>query len=203
MALCAIDNVIPTKSFISRFKQLHDSPELIQRMSEEFKTTNDHNEQIVLSGLLKLDKLLNTLPTNYKSLQAEHQYLFKQVNPAAGKERTANASKQLSQFELPERIAAEMTKFFNELKEKKYLAHLDKKTLCDECAHYFNIFNMVHPFTFGNGIMNRLFFSVLLYHAGHNVYWEQLNRQEYMDACNVAFHGEINDLGRLFEAIVM
>lgn len=194
-----IKSKLPYDAIIEKHPDEFGENPLDNSMEENAKFISNRT---ILSGALQLDALLAVDPIDYLSLKDLHKSIYQAIRNGAGKERNNNLSKQTSQFATPGYIEDGMTSLINELKNDNYLADISREDLPLYCANHFNAFNMLHPFPFGNGVINRLLISNLLNQQELHLEWDKINRGQYTKACVIGFHGDLGALKDMFDSAI-
>lgn len=76
------------------------------------------------------------------------------------------------------------------LEEEDYLRDLTFEPFCDKLAAYYADINMLHPFREGNGRAPQIFFEQLIIHAGYDIHWHPINRQDWLHANEAGAFGD-------------
>ncbi|QEY52986.1 Fic family protein [Legionella longbeachae] len=171
---------------------------------------NEHNleseylkNQIDKIGIFFLHELIASLPHDTEIIKNVHKLLFSNLYKKAGEFRNEDASINLSHFSIPIRINDELCNYIKTFYKHEHLKTSTKKLLAKQCAVQFNLFNMIHPFYYGNGIINRLFINnYLLIHNYHSD-WDLIEQKEYDESCNLAFHGDLNNLEKMVNKLIV
>lgn len=110
-------------------------------------------------------------------LQAIHRHLFQDIYPWAGQLRTVDLRKTVpgAQPFLPVSMIARSAGFvFDQLRQDRYLQHLDRDRFIERLAYHYDQVNYLHPFREGNGRTQRFFFDSLAVAAGWWLDWAQV-----------------------------
>ncbi|WP_144836706.1 Fic/DOC family protein [Kocuria rosea] len=110
-------------------------------------------------------------------LQAIHRHLFQDVYPWAGQLRTVDLRKTVpgAQPFLPVSMITRSAGFvFDQLRQDRYLQHLDRDRFIERLAYHYDQVNYLHPFREGNGRTQRFFFDRLAVAAGWWLDWTQI-----------------------------
>jgi cell filamentation protein len=110
-------------------------------------------------------------------LQAIHRHLFQDVYPWAGQLRTVDLRKTVpgAQPFLPVSMITRSAGFvFDQLRQDRYLQHLDRDRFIERLAYHYDQVNYLHPFREGNGRTQRFFFDSLAVAAGWWLDWTQV-----------------------------
>lgn len=110
-------------------------------------------------------------------LQAIHRHLFQDVYPWAGQLRTVDLRKTVPGAKpfLPVSMITRSAGFvFDQLRQDRYLQHLDRDRFIERLAYHYDQVNYLHPFREGNGRTQRFFFDSLAVTAGWWLDWTQV-----------------------------
>ena len=110
-------------------------------------------------------------------LQAIHRHLFQDVYPWAGQLRTVDLRKTVpgAQPFLPVSMITRSAGFvFDQLRQDRYLQHLNRDRFIERLAYHYDQVNYLHPFREGNGRTQRFFFDRLSVAAGWWLDWTQI-----------------------------
>jgi cell filamentation protein len=130
-------------------------------------------------------------------LQAIHRYLFQDVYEWAGELRTIDISKGGHLFAHHTHIQSAAAPIFQQLAEEKHLAGLDPAAFSERAAYYLGEVNALHPFREGNGRAQREFVSHLAAVNGYYVAWENVKRNDMLQASVASFKGNTSQLAAL------
>ncbi len=133
-------------------------------------------------------------------LQAIHRYLFQDVYAWAGELRTIDISKGGHLFAHHTHIQSAAVPIFKQLAEEKHLAGLDPAAFSERAAHYLGEVNALHPFREGNGRTQREFISHLAAATGYYIAWENVKRDDMLQASIASFKGDTSQLAALIRA---
>ncbi|MBA2651881.1 MAG: Fic family protein [Tatlockia sp.] len=150
---------------------------------------------------LKIGGLLPSGHFNYDHLKKIHHYLFGELYPWAGEERTVDISKSGSHFARYEFINREINKIFKQLNQEDNLLGLDKSSFCERLSYYFNEINASHPFREGNGRSLRAFCDLLAEKAGFDLDWSKVTRDTFIEANLAGFNGNEKPMEAIFRHI--
>ena len=135
-------------------------------------------------------------------LCAIHQTLFQDIYPWAGKFREMDIYKEDTPFCHFPYIEKEGNNLMQELEDDGYLVDLPHDQFCKKLAHYYTGINLLHPFRDGNGRAQRIFFEQLIIHAGYDVEWKGIERDNWLDANKKAVFGDEKPLTAIFKQAV-
>lgn len=139
------------------------------------------------------------LPGNFDlaHLQGIHRYLFGDIYEWAGKLRIVDISKGNTQFAHHGFIKSSGDEIFQELTKERHLAGLDLDAFSQRAGYYLSEINALHPFREGNGRTQREFISHLAYANGYLIEWENLTREQMLEATIQSFRGNSSQLATL------
>ena len=145
-------------------------------------------------------------------LTAIHKGLFEGVFEDAGKLRTSNTTREVTNDRAR---AANPEAFFPaglietgahniamELADKRNLHALDRDVFVHAFASIYDELGYLHPFRGGNAMVLRIFGSRLAHDAGWDLDWGSVTREEYRSAKHSAYRGDTSALETLFDAIL-
>ncbi|KAB7894966.1 putative adenosine monophosphate-protein transferase Fic [Rouxiella sp. S1S-2] len=135
-------------------------------------------------------------------LCAIHYALFQDIYDWAGKLREIDIAKDDTPFCHFAYIEREGNSLMQALENEDYLVGLTQDALCERIAHYYSEINLLHPFRYGSGRAQRIFFEQLLTHAGYGIDWSQVDTQRWTDANKAAAFGDELPLSQVFKTIV-
>ena len=145
-------------------------------------------------------------------LTAIHKGLFEGVFEDAGKLRTSNTTREVTNDRAR---AANPEAFFPaglietgahniamELADKRNLHALDRDVFVHAFASIYDELGYLHPFRGGNAMVLRIFGSRLAHDAGWDLDWGSVTREEYRSAKHTAYRGDTSALETMFDAIL-
>ena len=145
-------------------------------------------------------------------LTAIHKGLFEGVFEDAGKLRTSNTTREVTNDRAR---AANPEAFFPaglietgahniamELADKRNLHALDRDVFVHAFASIYDELGYLHPFRGGNAMVLRIFGSRLAHDAGWDLDWGSVAREEYRSAKHSAYRGDTSALETMFDAIL-
>ena len=141
-------------------------------------------------------------PYNLEYLKQIHKTLFSDIYEWAGCVRQVDISKNDTRFCNVQFIDREAAKLFDRLAEANYLIGLDRANLLKEAAEYYGEINMLHPFREGNGRTQRILFEHLIVNAGYKISWEDIDREEWIEANIAAVYCLYDKLEAIFERCI-
>ncbi|PSU36151.1 putative adenosine monophosphate-protein transferase Fic [Photobacterium lutimaris] len=134
-------------------------------------------------------------------LKQIHHILFQDLYPWAGIQRTVDITKGETRFCHWENIERESNKLLNALAGQDHLRNLDLNDFIDKIAFFYCELNVIHPFREGNGRVQRIFFEILAINAGYEICWEGITLNEWVEANQAGYFGNMELLHALFERI--
>lgn len=136
-------------------------------------------------------RALQVAQKNYKinhhslnELQLLHKHLFQDIYSFAGQLRNVQLVKGDTRFCHFEHIVTYGESIFHQLKQEG--AWLSIEEAAERLAYYKSELNMLHPFREGNGRTIRLFIQDLARNKGYNWDFENMNKEQYMNAMILA-----------------
>lgn len=145
-------------------------------------------------------------------LIAIHKGLFEGVFEDAGKLRTSNTTREVTN---DRERAANPEAFFpaglietgahniaTELADKRNLHALDRDVFVHAFASLYDELGYLHPFRGGNAMVLRIFGSRLAHDAGWDLDWGEVTREEYRSAKHTAYRGDISAFEDMFDRIL-
>jgi cell filamentation protein len=127
-------------------------------------------------------------------LEGLHRYLFQDVYAWAGKIRDVDVAKGNTRFANHVHILTAAAALFSDLAKEQFLAGLGPDQFSTRGAHYLGELNALHPFREGNGRALREFMGQLALAAGYEITWENMGRDELLEAAIASFHGDESKL---------
>ena len=135
----------------------------------------------------------------YKSL---HKLLFGDLYDWAGTLRTINISKKGTVFCRYNALERVGTLKFSRLKSQDYLCGLCMDDFLNELTELYHELNMLHPFREGNGRTLRIFITLLVRNAGHDIDFSGCDSDMLMIATIKAAQGDTSLLRSIFQDII-
>lgn len=124
-------------------------------------------------------------PYDLAYLQEVHRTLFADIYSWAGAIRSVDISKGRTRFCSVNRIVPEAEKLFTHLSALNYFTDLDRVDLISSVAELYGDMNMIHPFSDGNGRVQRILFEHIVINSGFEISWNYIHREEWVNA-NIA-----------------
>lgn len=123
-----------------------------------------------------------------------HAYLFQDVYSWAGQVRTINIAKGGTTFEKSSRIPAALDGIHQSLKSENFLKNLERVEFARRLAHYYKLWNAVHPFREGNGRSTRMMMGQLASNAGWILDVTRIDNREgqWNEASKRSFNGDLS-----------
>ena len=133
-----------------------------------------------------------------------HGRLFGKVYPFAGQIRTVNITKQDSSipFCYADFIEPEANRIFQDLEVKNYLKNETKAEFVNNIAELAMDLNALHPFREGNGRTIRFYLQLLANNAGYLLDYNEVGREEIIEADKQAFLGNDKLIKEMYNKIV-
>ena len=131
-----------------------------------------------------------------------HWELFKAIYDWAGEIRTVEISKGSTRFANADAIETAATALFEDLHNEKLLVGLARDQYVRRLAYYYSEVNVLHPFREGNGRTERAFFSQLAATAGYRIAWRQIDADENIRVCTLAYEGDEEPLARMLDGLL-
>lgn len=141
-------------------------------------------------------------PYSLNNMSTLHVQLFSDLYEWAGKIRNVDIAKGGTRFCTCGRIDAEAQKIFDALQKDHWLSGLNKERFCEKLAEYYCELNMIHPFREGNGRVQRIFFEHLALSAGYELDWENVSRDEWIQANIDGVNVNYGPMEKIFKRIV-
>lgn len=138
---------------------------------------------------------------NYDYLRMLHKKIYGQIFEWAGHTRVVNISNQLEYCSC-NYIIPQMTDLFEKLKEEKYLQQCcTAEQKYDRLAYYLGELNAIHPFRYGNQMVQEVFLSILAKKVGCDLHFEETDRKEMRRGYIQAYNGEYGLLSQSLKRI--
>jgi len=141
-------------------------------------------------------------PYSFSHLSNIHKTLFGDLYPWAGCIRQLDISKGATRFCSVNYIAPEIEKLFTHFTNASFFQGLDRTKLIVAVAEFYGDLNMIHPFREGNGRAQRLFFEHVIANAGCQIFWEPIEKDEWVDANIAAVTCDYSALEAIFERCI-
>ncbi|WP_425628700.1 Fic family protein [Vibrio neptunius] len=69
-------------------------------------------------------------------------------------------------------------------------------------ADIFCKINIIHPFREGNGRATRFFFEELVFIAGYEINWPEISKEQWIEANEKGYHGDVSFLELIFDMAI-
>ncbi|AHF75501.1 Filamentation induced by cAMP protein [Sodalis praecaptivus] len=158
--------------------------------------------ELALTALRAASLTLGPANMGLPWLCAIHHTLFQDIYPWAGQLRSVDIYQNDVRFCHFAYLETEGNAVMQRLEEEDYLRDLPFEPFCDQLAVFYADINMLHPFREGNGRAQRIFFEQLIIHAGYDIRWHPLDRQDWLRANEAGAFGDPAPLAALFKRAV-
>ncbi len=135
-------------------------------------------------------------------LCAIHYHLFQDLFDWAGEIRAVDIYQDDTRFCHFDYIEKEGNALMQALEDEAWLTDLDNEAFVTRLAHYYCEINVLHPFRYGNGRAQRIFFEQLALHAGYCLDWHEVQRGPWREANQAGAMGELAPLVAIFREVV-
>lgn len=135
---------------------------------------------------------------DFSTLTQIHWWLFQDTYDWAGDLRTVDIAKGETRFCTASRILPESEKLVAQLNDVRWLQDYKESDLAVQLAHYYNEFNVLHPFRDGNGRAQRLFFEVMAAHIGYGISWDGVSVDLWLSANERGYLGDLAPMISIF-----
>ncbi len=166
------------------------------------KMLNVAELRIVISMTMKIEKEIKFNNVDFNFYKNLHKQLFDDLYEWAGTVRNINISKKGTVFCNSDDIERIGKLKFDRLKSLNFLKNTPKDQFLDELTELYHDLNMLHPFREGNGRTLRLFITLLVRNAGHNLNFSECDSDMLMIATIKAAQGDLSMLREVFSDIV-
>ena len=177
---------------------------LINKLNIRSQSALDDIERVT-TGLhtVEIEKEDPAEPFTFAYYKSLHKRLFGDLYDWAGENRKVDLSKKGTVFCKAENLEEIGTAIFNRLQRKKEFRDLNRKAFVKETTELYNSINMLHPFREGNGRTQRLFFTLLIRRAGHDINFSIADPDELMVATIYAAQGITDQLLEYFNQAII
>ncbi|MGE8468051.1 MAG: putative adenosine monophosphate-protein transferase Fic [Pseudomonas putida] len=141
-------------------------------------------------------------PYDLAYLRRIHATLFSDLYDWAGQLRTVAISKQETRFCQPEFMEKQASLVFGRMRADQWFEHLSRDDLITSVANEYSELNVVHPFREGNGRAQRLLFEHIVYNAGYDISWWEVEPDQWLAANIAAYHCELAPLTAIFRRCI-
>lgn len=100
-------------------------------------------------------------------------------------------------------IETEQVRIFDSLQKDHAFVDLEREAFIKKLAWLASELNALHPFRDGNGRAIRCFLVMLAANAGYELDYSRVTKEELIEADIRAFCGEIGELERLYNQIIV
>lgn len=169
---------------------------------KEQKMLNVAEIRIVISMTAKIESEINFENVDFDFYKTLHHRLFSDLYEWAGKIRNINISKKGTVFCKSDDIERIGVLKFKRLQKLDFLKNLTKEEFVEELTELYNDLNMLHPFREGNGRTLRLFITLLVRNADHNISFAECDSDLLLIATIKAAQGDTNLLRDVFADLV-
>lgn len=135
----------------------------------------------------------------YKSL---HKRLFGKLYDWAGETRTVNLTKKGTAFCPADELETVASALFKRLAEENEFRDQPHEQFVTKITEFYHDLNMLHPFREGNGRTQRLFFTLLIEHAGYHIDFFSCDPDDLMMGTLFAAQGVQDHLRSFFEKAI-
>lgn len=163
---------------------------LINKLGLQTQEGLDEAEKIAVTlRWIELEKMDPSEPFTFSFYCKLHEYLFSDIYDWAGSLRRIDIAKKGTSFYPAEQLLELGTALFDRLQKHNEFCGLPKEEYAKEIAEFYHDLNMLHPFREGNGRTQRLFFTLLLRRAGHQIDFSKYDKEALMMATIYAAQG--------------
>lgn len=128
---------------------------------------------------------------DYNYLRKLHKKLYAQIFDWAGNARTVNISDQV-EYCYCNYIVLQAEELFEKLRKEKYLLECLDDQKYSRLAYYLGELNAIHPFRYGNQVVQEVFISILGKKIGCNLNFDIANRDRLKQAYIHAYNGDFS-----------
>lgn len=176
-----------------------------------------YNNLIIAERKITTEKLrrIYNVPINgvfdYEHLKSIHKFIFEDIYPFAGKDRTQTGMKHDSfgkrtpdgsvmWFIGGKSLERTANALFDWLKsEKNFFLFHTKKEFIQDASKFFIKLNSLHPFREGNGRVQRIFMKELAEFAGYKLDLGNVRADRMIDACISGMQGDLKKMEALIK----
>lgn len=126
---------------------------------------------------------------DYEYLRKLHKKLYGQIFDWAGHTRTVNISDQV-EYCYCNYIISQTEELFEKLRKEKYLQQCSDDQKYSRLAYYLGELNAIHPFRYGNQVVQEVFISILGKKVGCNLNFDGADRDKLTQAYIRAYNGD-------------
>lgn len=177
---------------------------LVNKLGLKSQEALDQAEKIAVTlHSVEIEKEYNGLPLSFNYYCSIHKRLFGDIYEWAGSLRTVEIAKKETKFCKPEDIFQIGEAMFLRLQKNSYFKYLPRVKYIENISEFYNDLNLLHPFREGNGRTQRLFFSLLIRHSGHNIDFAAQDLDRLMLATIYAAQGIPTYLEAFFDSAII
>ena len=136
---------------------------------------------------------------SFEHYKAIHCFIFGDLYDWAGEVRTVNISKKGTAFIPAMDIENQAKLIFGRLKERNYFKDLAHHEFVTEIVDFYCSANNLHPFREGNGRTQRAFLTQLIWNAGYDISFADIDTDLLMIATIQASQGVTDLLTQFFD----
>ncbi|SEL64904.1 cell filamentation protein [Ruminococcus sp. YRD2003] len=163
---------------------------------------NEAESILVTSCSVKAEKELAFKDVDFEYYKSLHKLIFGDLYDWAGTVRTINISKKGTVFCNHNEIDEIGKLKFQRLQSQNYLRDLPSEAFITEVTELYHELNMLHPFREGNGRTLRLFISLLIRNANHDIDFSVCDADILSIATIKAAQGDISMLREVFSELI-
>lgn len=130
---------------------------------------------------------------DYAYLRKLHKNLYGQFFDWAGHTRKVNIFDQI-EYCYCNYIIPQIEELFEKLRKEKYLLQCSEDQKYSRLAYYLGELNAIHPFRYGNQVVQEVFISVLGKKIGCNLKFDMVDRARLKQAYIHAYNGDYGPL---------
>lgn len=176
---------------------------LINRLGITEQAQLDDAEKIAVAlHWVELDAQPVPLQMDFSYYCMLHRKLFGDLYEWAGVPRTIDISKKSTNFYPAAQIDHLGNALFRRLISENYFIDYPRTQFIVAIAEFYHSLNMLHPFREGNGRVQRLFFTLLVRRAGHELNLTANNADDLMLATIFAAQGVMDHLISFFDSAI-
>lgn len=163
-----------------------------------FKQKTAYEMTALRAATIELGPLVRGLP----HLCAIHRQLYQDIFDWAGQLREVDIYQGDTRFCHFAYIEKEGNALMQDLEEEGYLVGLAHEKFVERLAHYYCEINVLHPFRFGSGLAQRIFFEQLALHAGYALSWQGIAVETWKQANQSGAMGDLSALRAIFQKAI-
>lgn len=177
-----------------------DSPVLRNKLNIHDETELNQAERML--SAIAADHIDFEPPYNLDYLRGIHATLFSDIYEWAGQLRTVAIAKQDTRFCQPEFMEKQSSFVFQRMQAARWFEGLSRIDLVARIADEYSELNVVHPFREGNGRAQRILFEHLVYNAGYDISWWEVEPGQWLHANIAAYHCDLGPLITVFDKCI-